>query len=230
MRRTKTERPFVRVNFAVTADGKISTRRFSPTSFTSPRDKQRLLEIRARSDALLVGRNTVEIEDMVMGLPDPALRRARVRRGQTPYPVRVLVTNSGKLKKGLRILKGRDSPLLIYSTERMPPKSRAALEPHATLHLTKGSEVNLRKVLRHLTSKYDVKSITCEGGSTLFRALLELRLVDEINLTITPLLFGGLKAPTLTGLPGQFLPKSIRCTLDEMAQEGDDCFLRYTVA
>ena len=49
----------------------------------------------------------------------------------------------------------------------------------------------------------------CEGGAALFRSLLEHDLVDQLNLTIAPYLFGGADAPTLTGLSKEFLPKSV---------------------
>ena len=72
-------RPRIIVNFAVTVDGKVSPAIPAPSRFTSSYDKHRLLEIRSLGDALMVGRNTVEIDNMSMGLPDQDLRLARVR-------------------------------------------------------------------------------------------------------------------------------------------------------
>jgi riboflavin biosynthesis pyrimidine reductase len=62
-------RPFVTANFAMTWDGRVSTRRFTPTNFTSKRDKHRLLEIRATADAVLVGVSTIVADNMAMGMP-----------------------------------------------------------------------------------------------------------------------------------------------------------------
>ena len=77
------KRPFVEANFAVTVDGKISTRAYAPTGFTSARDKRRLLEIRAGGDALLVGRVTLEADNIAMALPARDLREMRLREGRT---------------------------------------------------------------------------------------------------------------------------------------------------
>jgi len=74
-----------------------------------------------------------------------------------------------------------------------------------------------------------VKYVACEGGPALFRSLLEQGLVDQLNLTIAPFLFGGKNAPTLTGVNIDFLPRSVRCSLKEMRVVGDECFLTYSV-
>jgi len=84
-------------------------------------------------------------------------------------------------------------------------------------------------MLRRLRAEYKVRTVACEGGPTLFRSLLERGLVDQLNLTIAPYLFGGANAPTLTGLSKQFLPASIRCSLIDMRVIGDECFLTYRV-
>jgi riboflavin biosynthesis pyrimidine reductase len=59
--------------------------------------------------------------------------------------------------------------------------------------------------------------------------MLEADLIDQLNLTIAPYLFGGAAAPTLTGLSKEFLPASIRCSLTDMRTVGEECFLTYKV-
>jgi len=58
---------------------------------------------------------------------------------------------------------------------------------------------------------------------------VEQGLVDQLNLTVAPYLFGGSKAPTLTGLSKEFLPVSVHCSLIEMRTVGDECFLKYRI-
>ena len=89
------QRPRIILNFAMTIDGKVSTAKLTPSGFTSAFDKHRLLEIRSLGDALMVGKNTLQIDRMSMGLPDEALRQARVQRAQAEYPIRVIISNSG---------------------------------------------------------------------------------------------------------------------------------------
>jgi riboflavin biosynthesis pyrimidine reductase len=84
-------------------------------------------------------------------------------------------------------------------------------------------------MLRTLLSDYKVRTVACEGGPTLFRSMLEHGLVDQLNLTIAPYLFGGANAPTLTGLSKTFLPASVHCSLDGMRVVGDECFLTYRI-
>jgi riboflavin biosynthesis pyrimidine reductase len=111
----------------------------------------------------------------------------------------------------------------------MPKKTQAALKQKATLHLTKSDEIDLAVMLETLRSKYNVRRLACEGGPTLFRALLERSLIDQLNLTIAPYMFGGAKAPTLTGLSKEFLPASVHCSLTDMRTVGDECFLTYRI-
>ena len=222
-------RPFVTVNFAITWDGRVSTRKLTPSDFTSPRDKRRLSEIRAGADAVLVGASTLAADRMTMGLSDPALRAARVARKQSALPLRVIVSNSGRLSAGLRVFEKDFSPIIIFSTAKMPARTRAALAEKADLWLHESATVNLPAMLATLRAGYRVKRLVCEGGPRLFRAMLAENLVDEIHLTLAPRFFGGRAAPTLTGLPGGFLPRSTRCTLREMRVVGGECFLRYRV-
>lgn len=223
------EFPFVTANFAITADGKISTRAHTPSDFSSPRDKRRLLEIRATADAILVGRATLEQENMAMGLPAPELRAQRTAAGRAPYPTRVLLTNSGRLAPTLRVFQEPVAPILIYATTQMPASNRAALAPLATLHLTPGDRVDLHSMMRSLRREHGIARLVCEGGPGVLRSLLEAGLVNELHVTICPLVFGGEPALTLTGRPGSFLPASISLELDAMEEHDGECFLRYTV-
>jgi len=229
MKRSKSSLPQVAVNFAMTWDGKVSTRNFTPADFTSKHDKHRLLEIRATGDALLVGKNTVANDNMSMGLPDESLRAQRVKRGQSPWPLRVVVSNSGRIDPSWKIFQRDFSPVIIYSTTQMPARTRAALTGKALVHLHDKPAVDLKKMLRHLRAHYKVKRLVCEGGPSLFRALLTANLVQEINLTLSPRIFGGSKAPTLTGLPGDFFLAAIPCKLLKTETIGGECYLRYRV-
>ena len=225
----KQKRPFVMATFAMTVDGKITTRSFSPVDFTSRQDKLHLLRQRSLGDAVLIGHSTLKHDNVRLGLPHEELRQARMARGQTPYPLRVIVSNEGKIDSRLKIFQSEISPILIFSTTRMPRKYRASLLDKAVLHLSKSRNVDLTQMMHRLFVEYKVRTIACEGGATLFRSLLEGDLVDQLNLTIAPYLFGGAKAPTLTGLSKSFLPESVRCALTDMRVVGDECFLTYRI-
>ena len=119
------------------------------------------------------------------------------------------------------------SPIIIFSTKQMPSANQKALSKKATLHLTSAGQVNLPAMLNTLRKEYEVGTVACEGGPTLFRSLLEHGLIDQLSLTIAPYMFGGAKAPTLTGLSKKFLPGSVHCSLIDMRKVAEECFLTY---
>jgi riboflavin-specific deaminase-like protein len=222
-------RPFVAATFAMTADGKITTREYSAVDFTSREDKQHLLRQRALGDAVLVGYGTLKQDNVRLGLPKGELREQRVARGQTPSPTRVIVSNEGKIDIGLKLFQSEIAPILIFSTTKMPRTYQKALREKATLHLSESKSVDLAWMLQTLRREYNVQTVACEGGAALFRSMLELGLIDQLNLTITPYLFGGRDAPTLAGRSMNFLPASVRCSLTDMRTVGEECFLTYKV-
>ncbi|HEY1581497.1 MAG TPA: RibD family protein [Chthoniobacterales bacterium] len=223
----KRRRPFVAATFAMTIDGKITTRTFSPVDFTSREDKLHLLRQRSLGDAVLIGRSTLSRDNVRLGLPDPKVRADREARGQAPYPLRVVVSNEGRIDPALKIFQTDTSRIVIFSTTRMPRKYQVALREKATLRLSDTRTVDLGRMLRLLRSEYNVRRVACEGGAELFRGLLELQLVDQLNLTIAPYIFGGKAAPTLTGRGTSFLSASVRCSLVEMRTAGEECFGTY---
>jgi 5-amino-6-(5-phosphoribosylamino)uracil reductase len=213
----------------MTVDGKITTKKFAPVDFTSREDKMHLFRQRARADAVLIGHTTLKRDNVRLGIPSD-LRAARLKRQRSSAPIRVIVSNAGKIDNRLKIFQSDPAtagPILIFSTARMPKRIQTALEKKAVLHLDDSPHVDLARMLRTLRRQYKVRTVACEGGAKLFRALVERGLVDELNLTIAPYLFGGANAPTLTGLSKEFLPASVHCRLINMRVIGDECFLTY---
>jgi riboflavin-specific deaminase-like protein len=215
----------------MTVDGRITTRDFTPVDFTSREDKQHLFRQRARADAVMIGHSTLKRDNVRLGLPAELIAE-RIKQGQTPAPVRVIVSNEGKIDNQLKIFQSdpeKTGPILIFCTRRMPKEVRAALADKAVLHLSDQRDVDLVEMMRTLRRDYKVRRVACEGGPTLFRSLLEVGLVDELNLTIAPYLFGGADAPTLTGLSKEFLPASVHWVMKNMRVVGDECFLTYRI-
>src|SRR5262249_37622440 len=100
--RKKAQRPFVSATFAMTVDGKSTTRKRSPVDFTSGADKLHLWRQRAAAEAVLVGHTTLERDDVRLGLPRE-LREERIKRGQTLSPLRVIVSSAGRISRRLKI-------------------------------------------------------------------------------------------------------------------------------
>ena len=222
------KRPFVVATFAITVDGKVTTKNFGPVDFTSREDKLHLFRQRASADAVLIGHTSLERDNVRLGLPTN-LQELRTKRGQSRSPLRVIISNKGRIDERLKIFQSDISPIIVFSTKQMPQKNQKALQTKAALHLTDAKQVDLAMVLETLRNQYKVGTLACEGGPTLFRALLEEDLIDQLNLTIAPHMFGGAAAPTLTGLNNKFLPASVHCSLINLRTIENECFLTYRI-
>jgi riboflavin-specific deaminase-like protein len=224
------DRPKVIANFALTADGKVSTREHTPANFTSPRDKHRLLEIRAMGDAILVGRNTVATDTMSMTLRDRDLRAMRRAKGLAPEPLRVIVSQRGRLDPKWKVFQTPGARRIVFATTQMPAAKRRAIEPLCDLHLFDSEWAPLEQVLATLRKQYAVRTLVCEGGPTLLRGLIEIGALDVLYLTVAPVIFGGKDAPTLTGTNPDFLAGIAHFRLASMRTVGGECYLRYVAA
>src|SRR5690242_13982010 len=100
--RSRISRPFVSATFAMTVDGKITTREFGPVDFTSREDKLHLFRQRALADAVMIGHSTLKRDNVRLGLPEELVGE-RIKRGQTKAPLRVIVSNEGKIDNQLKI-------------------------------------------------------------------------------------------------------------------------------
>ncbi len=223
------DRPRVIANFALTADGKTSTRNHTPTGFTSKRDFNKLLDIRSLGDALLVGRGTLEADSMSMNLPGRRHQRERRARGQSPEPIRAVVSNSGTFDPDWKLFKDGSAERILFTTESMPNDLRRRLSPLATLRLAETKSVDTAAVLRFLKRERDVETLVCEGGPSLFRTLVELDAIDELYVTRAPFVFGGADAPTLTGTNSKFLRRITRARLVSLEVHGSEAFCHYAI-
>jgi len=221
-------RPRVVANFAVTFDGKITTRSNQATGFTSDADKQRFQEIRAMGDAVVVGRGTLEADNMGMGISRDDLRRQRTARGQEEFPVRVVVSQKGTFDPDAKFFRAEGGPRLLFSGAPISAELGQRLADVAEVVVHEGG-VEIPRMLRTLREHHGVKTLVCEGGPTLFRSFLEADALDELYVTLAPRIFGGQGAPTLTGLPGSFLHRRRTARLLSCEEKGSECFLHYQI-
>jgi riboflavin-specific deaminase-like protein len=192
------KRPFVFINMAMSADGKIATANRVVHSFGSPRDLQHLYELRATADAVMCGARTVEISQATLGNGGEQFRRRRLKNKLGEYLLRILVSGSGSVDPAAKIFQKRFSPIIILTTGRAPEKKLAQLRPLADeIRICGETEIDLRATLGWLREKWNVRRLLCEGGGELNEALFRAGLVDEIHLTICPKIFGGRQAPTV---------------------------------
>jgi 2,5-diamino-6-(ribosylamino)-4(3H)-pyrimidinone 5'-phosphate reductase len=223
--------PFVYLNVAITADGKLApaNRHFVP--FGSRRDHDHLLELRAGADAVMSGARTVDMDRINMG-PGPAkYRRMRIRNGLAEYNLRIVVSGSGTLDPESEIFKHRFSPIIVLTTGRASAARLKKLRSLADEVKPCGEkELDFAYALRWLREKWKVKRLLCEGGGEINEALFRAGLVDEVHVTLCPLIFGGRNAPTMADGHGvEKLADANRLKMRSLQRIGDELFLVYQV-
>ncbi len=223
--------PFVYINVATTADGKLApaNRHFVP--FGSKRDQQLLLELRARADAVMSGARTVGPMPVNLG-PGPAkYRRMRLRKGLPEYNLRVVVSGSGNLNPRAELFRHRFSPIVVLVSGRAPEaKLRQLREVADEVKAFGENQLDFTAALRWLRKRWGVKRLLCEGGGEVNAGLFEEGLVNEVYHTLCPLVFGGRDAPTMadgSGFPA--LGSAARLKLKSLKRVGDELFLVWRV-
>lgn len=210
-------RPYVLLNVAATADGKIDTFERRGAAISSARDKQRVDELRASADAVMVGGRTLHEEDPRLTVKSDALRREREQRGLPPNPMKVGVASRLDLRRDCRFLNEGPSRMILFTTPQTAQDQLDMLEAlGAEVHVMQGERVDLIRALETLKAR-GVDNLMVEGGATLNFALLEAGLVDEVYVYVAPLIFGGESAPTLAG--GMGLPRERAISLELVSSE-----------
>jgi riboflavin-specific deaminase-like protein len=222
--------PFVLVNMAMTADGKIATANRRVHSFSSKRDLEHLYELRATADAVMCGARTVEISRSILGRGGEKFRKRRLQRGLAEYNLRVVVSGSGSINPRAAIFKKHFSPVIILTTARASKSKLRQLRDIADEVKVCGKrEINFGAALHWLRTKWDVRRLLGEGGGELNDALFRAGLVDEMHLTICPKIFGGRHAPTIADGRGfSRLAAADRFRFKSSRRVGDETFFVLT--
>jgi 2,5-diamino-6-(ribosylamino)-4(3H)-pyrimidinone 5'-phosphate reductase len=223
--------PFVYLNAAMSADGKLApaSRQYRP--FGSHRDVAQLYSLRAGADAVMCGARTIDRQPVKLGTGGEKYRRLRIRQGLAAYPLRVIVSGSASVNPKAEIFKHRFSPIIVLTTRRAPQRRLRHLWRVADAVAGFGEEeLDLAAALRWLHDRWKVRRLLCEGGGQLNGALLKAGLVSEVHVTICPLVIGGQAAPTLADGPGfATLAEALPLEIESARQVGSEMFLRLRV-
>jgi 2,5-diamino-6-(ribosylamino)-4(3H)-pyrimidinone 5'-phosphate reductase len=196
------DRPFVFINVAMTADGKIDTFQRRGAAISSARDKERVDRLRAGSDAVMVGGRTLLDEDPKLTVKSEALRAERVEKGLAPNPVKVGVVSKAKFDSLSKFLHEGGARVVIFTTQQTSNDQLAFLRSQGVeVFIHAGERVDLWEMMRTL-KKLGIDRLMVEGGATLNFELIKLGLADEVSAYVAPMIFGGEKAPTMASGPG----------------------------
>lgn len=194
-------RPYTVMSCAVSLDGCLDDASPDRLILSGPEDLDEVDELRAQSDAILVGAGTIRADDPRLLVRDQARVAAREAAGKPPHPIRVTVTSTGNLDPGARFFTGPGTPLVYAATAAVPAAAKS-LQDKAFV-IDAGTALSLSAVLDDLSTKRQVALLLVEGGARILRDLLAADLVDELRLAIAPIFVGDASAPRFA-LPARY--------------------------
>ena len=206
-------RPFVHVNVAMSADGKLSTTERRQVKISGSADFSRVDRIKAESDAIMVGIGTVLADDPSLTVKSEDLRSARRAKGLPEHPVRVVVDSRARTPVDAALLHRGGGVRIIACSEEADAAKREELSRHAQVIVAGRNEVDLAAILSTLHS-LGVRTLLVEGGGTLIWGLFRAGLVDRLTCFVGNRVIGGASAPTLADGEGfvreqDFVPLSL---------------------
>lgn len=214
-------RPYVLVNMVASADGAIAVDGRTK-EMSSPADKAVFHLLRSLPDVILAGAQTVRAESYGPPKISEERQARRVERGQAAVPTIAVVTRSLQLDLSSRLFT-ESRPIVICPVDADLPDG---LAERADVVQAGEGDVDLTDAMRQLRER-GVGVVLCEGGPTLNGDLARQGLIDELCLTIAPLLVGG---DLGTGILGRArLPITLPLELAQVLEEGGDLLLRYRV-
>jgi 2,5-diamino-6-(ribosylamino)-4(3H)-pyrimidinone 5'-phosphate reductase len=214
-------RPYVLLNVAATVDGKIDTSERRGAAISSDDDRQRVDELRASVDAVMVGGRTLHDEDPRLTVKSATLRAERVAHDKPENPAKVGVASRVLLRSDSRFLTTGPARIILFV-----PRGRRLRIAGVEIYEFGDGRVDLPSALEKL-AELGIERLLVEGGGSLNFELLRLGLVDEVQVFVAPLIFGGASAPTLADGAGDLEVKLTRTGFDTWEDGG--VLLRYRV-
>lgn len=218
-------RPYVLLSAAASLDGCLDDTSTTRLLLSNEEDFDRVDEVRSGVDAILVGANTIRVDDPRLLVCSPEQRRRRVGEGLPPTPVKVTVTGGGDLDPAARFFTTGETDKLVYTTTGALAEVEKRLAAVATV-VGAGDPLDVHAVLTDLAGR-GIRRLMVEGGGMVHTMFLAAGVVDELHLVYAPFFVGQPGAPRLVD-PGSF-PRfpGRRMTLAETRQIGDVVLLRY---
>ncbi len=212
-------RPHVILSAAISIDGKIATR-LGDSKLSSKKDTIRIHKLRAKADAILVGKNTVHRDDPLL----------TVRYVKGKNPIRIILDSNGSIDINSKILQTSDKvPTIIAVSKKISKFNLKKLQKFPVeIIITGENSVNIRSLMSHL-NKRKIKNILVEGGGTINWQFIQNNLFDEILITISPFIIGGTDAITFVQGKGfDKIIKSPRLRLNTIKKLGNYLIVHYT--
>ncbi len=222
------DRPYVLLSCSMSIDGYLDAASDERLLLSNDADFDRVDEVRASCDAILVGARTVRRDNPRLMVRDQARRDARVARGLPASPMKITVTAQAMLDPAAAFVATGDVEKLVYCASRRVEHARRKLGEVATV-VDGGEPVDLNWVTKDLHTR-GVSRLMVEGGGTIHTQFLTADLADELHLVVAPFFVGDSRASRFVG-DGHFPWRpGRRAELAEVRQIGDVVLLRYALS
>lgn len=225
------DRPYVVSNMVMSADGKVVVDG-TEAGIGSSTDRRLMRELRVNADVVLAGAGTLRANGTSPRLGDPALEELRVLRGKPRLPVAAVVSRSGNLPLERLFFTARDFDAVVYLTDSTPDTALAAVRGTGRAVFRLPGDDTLDAMLRHMRHELRAEVLLVEGGPTLNAELFALGAIDELFLTVGPVVVGGRDTPSAVGGARAFAPeqlKRLELVSAEPNPETSEVYLRYRV-
>ncbi len=201
-------RPYVILSAAMSIDGKLATRT-GRSNLSSKKDLVRVHKLRKTVDAILVGKNTINVDNPLL----------TVRYVKGKNPIRVILDSKGSLSSKSKVIRtAKQIPTILVVSENAPRKVERFVAKGVGVIRCGKNKIDLKKLLKILGKK-GVKRIIVEGGGTTNWYFFKEKLVDEIAITVTPYVLGGNTAISLVEGDGfREIPNSFKLKKIEKIQ------------
>jgi 5-amino-6-(5-phosphoribosylamino)uracil reductase len=221
------DRPYTLLSCCVSIDGYIGNGA-SRLLLSNDADFDRVDAVRASCDAILVGAETVRIDNPRLLVRSQARRAERAARGLPPSPAKVTVTRRAALDAQAAFFTAGDAEKIVYCARPLVADARERLGPVATV-VDGGNNVEMRALSADLAAR-GVERLMVEGGGTVHTQFLSDDLVDELQLVVAPMFVGDSDAPRFVR-DGSFpWNPTRRAALVDVRKIGDVVLLRYALS
>ena len=212
-------KPFVLLNSAMTVDGKIATEN-SSMKISGEQDLIRVHELRKKYDAIMVGINTVIVDN-------PKLTIHKIKAPKKDNPIRIIIDSKGRTPSDALVL-NNDAKTIIIVSKKAPKKNLEKLEKKCDILVCGNEQVNLKEAMRKLYLE-GIHSILLEGGSTLNFSMFKEGLIDEVSICIGSKILGGSTSKTFVDGEGFEPENCVKLELKNIEKIDNDVVLSYNV-
>ena len=222
------KRPYVLFNMVSSVDGKATTYKGKLTGLGSIADRDLMKRLRSQVDAVLAGGTTLRQDQFIPTVPAELLEE-RQKNFLQPQPLGIVISNSGNLPSEHRFWDAGKDLRIVLLGENASVQSWLSEKAQIIRFPTQNDQIDLKQVLKMLFEQLGIKRLLVEGGPALNYSLISQGLADELFLTLSPHIVGGIDNMTVVtgagyGMGGGDLSK---LKLRSLYQNESELFLRY---